>query len=961
MGIPNLQVIAATPNAACLTEVIDRIVKSAGSKQVIVSAFASGRLRAVREMREDYPDTVEFMEFGGLVGHFLALAGGTAGGLPTRGHNEAAISLACESLAESSSFGPCAQTAGFQELVARMLNRLRDHGLQHEELAALASEAEGPLAAKLQGLAEIQAHAVDTLDKMGKRYNVERIQACLEVEDDLPFQGRLVLLTGSDDAPINLDWIEWVARRNVPTTVVVEAHPTEPMFFEGSRRIVDRLQATPSLILRANLLTAKLFTRNPFPGTPSPLDVEVRSTPDRLAECEWTLRSCSEAIQDGLPPDRIAIVIRRMEEYAPLLEAAAKRLEVPLSIARTTPLLATGVARFLLELLEGLADPAPTRLAKVAGHSYLGLARSEADAVRKMFDAARASSDAWTALAESARSLPEQLRWLYHLLEWRHEVMKEPLTLVAWLDRLRELGRMPWLEEAFRVENPTSRRDHYAINAMQRSLAEVAAVERASNSPPMGLRSFVRRCRRRWEQEEVSVPRLLGGVQVVASGAEVGLAHTVFVLGLLEGVFPRKRREDPILSDAELAWISERIQSSIPDSHRAAREERDEFFRVCSSPAQRLVLSYPRAGEEDEGVKAFYLTEVERHLSLTPVDFKRSQLAPDVPIAASDKAIAEAVASPKESPLGFELTMPSAAEAARRQPREAYTVGDLETVLECPFRYLVERRLALDPRRTRSRWHRIFGIPRRANLPAAPSRESAEKALSLQLDELIESYTYDASPDELPLLDRGGRRMIRQWVDREFETRALWGRTAASPSPEHGKELRADLRGDIQLKGTYAGLSEVGNHKVIHLFAAKEPPRDWDNYGDQDRFRLGVTLASIPGFKEGAGVEVDHPGGRVIYLTPRPTPVPASAHQSGAVYRVITLDDVDRQQLMEFVRDQLQKALRYLDLPVVAPTPGEHCELCDFGELCRRSQEFSEAIDPFSLPLPERRENEVEE
>jgi hypothetical protein len=31
----------------------------------------------------------------------------------------------------------------------------------------------------------------------------------------------------------------------------------------------------------------------------------------------------------------------------------------------------------------------------------------------------------------------------------------------------------------------------------------------------------------------------------------------------------------------------------------------------------------------------------------------------------------------------------------------------------------------------------------------------------------------------------------------------------------------------------------------------------------------------------------------------------------------------------------------------IAPEPGDHCRYCEYGELCRRSREYSEEVSPF--------------
>ena len=61
--------------------------------------------------------------------------------------------------------------------------------------------------------------------------------------------------------------------------------------------------------------------------------------------------------------------------------------------------------------------------------------------------------------------------------------------------------------------------------------------------------------------------------------------------GMLEGVFPRRRSEDPILTDLERAEISLYLETRpLPDSHREARRERDQFYRLVRDGFEEYCL-----------------------------------------------------------------------------------------------------------------------------------------------------------------------------------------------------------------------------------------------------------------------------------------------------------------------------------------------------------------------------------
>lgn len=951
MASPRLHLVAATPGGASLQAVLR---SKRGSGTLIVTAFSPGRLRAAKEIVGDDPE-VDFVEFGGLVGQFLALAGEAAGGLPGRGHIEAAVALGCQVLPESSIFHPVSHTGGFQALVTRKLDQLRGYGLESAQLKALSQEAEGELANKLEGLALIQAEAAHSLDLLGKHFNSARIRECIDLPTDMPFEAKIILLAGTSDDPTNLSWIPWAVQAGIDLTVLVDTHPTDDGMFEGAKNIAHALGVEPSYLLKVNSLTSQLFSKGTYDGAVQPLEVEVHAMPDPLAECEWALRIALQEIESGTPQEKIAIVVRRMDEYAPSLEASAVRLGVTLSVTRTMPLLAAGLPKFLLELLESLVEKEPTRLVHLLRSSYLGIPADDLAALSDLFREVRVDkADSWKTLADGLLARKDLIPWAGQLFRWRAEALGEPTTLAGWAERLRELGELPWLQRTFEGAEPTAVRDRYAMNVLQRCIAEMAAVQRVRDDHAMNLSGFKNRCRDRWEQEEVAIPRAEDGVAVVSSAESIGDAEVVMVLGMLEGVFPRRRSEDPILTDKELAWISSKIGHILPDSHRRAREERDEFFRVCSSASRRLILSYPQSGEDKDNVLAFYLAEVQELTKATTKAHSRKQWVPEQPISAADLRLKAALEGDREEPLANELRTDEASDFVRRQAGDRYTLRDLQTVLECPFRYVASGKLQLRSFRPQSRWNHLLGLPEKVNLPSTPNRETALRRLNEELDSLLSELYGEATPEDLVVMRLGGQRLIAEWVDREFYAREIWKRAAAQPDPKFDEELRSRFKTrdnqEVDLKGKFAGLSYHGSHRVLNLFVAHEPyqqrqaPTLLERLRDSDRFAFGMALAAIRDPKQGVGLEIDTgKGERRLILSPRPMPPPAVAKNLS----VETIDEDERREWIDFVESQCRTALARLNKPSVDAQAGDYCKYCDMGELCRRSKAFSELGDPF--------------
>lgn len=949
-----MQLVSATPGASTL-EAIVKLKRRQGS--VTITAFSGGRMRAAKEVIGE-SDDVDFIEFGSLVGQFLALAGGMSGGLPGQGHIEAAVELACAQLPEDSPFHACSLTPGFQKRVVQCLSKLRGFGIEAAQMEAFSKEAEGGLARRLRDLAVIERGAARALENLGKRFNSERIRQCCELEAEIPFNGSILILAGCEDDPVNLEWIKWAVQSGVDVTVVTEVHPASPdRFFVGGSNIARLLGAEPSPVLRANDLTAHLFASGAYTGTPTHLDVQVSLMPDPLAESEWILRAALEEIQAGTQPERIAILARRMEDYAPLLEASAIRLGITLSVVRTMPLLAAGVTRFLLELLEALSHREPGRLGWILRSSYIGVSFEDQDSLDKAFrNARRDRGDSWASLELEIESQSDRWPWLQQLLKWRTAARAEQATLADWAERLKELGELPWLQKVYEGAERTSERDRYALNVAQRCLAELASIEKVSGARLTSLNGFVRQCRQRWTREEVFMPRSPGGVAVVGSAEEIGPAEVVFVVGMLEGVFPRRRSEDPILSDDDLAWLSERIGHALPDSHRKAKEERDEFYRACAAPSRKLVLTYPQTDDDKDNVKAFYLTEVERLMGITHPEVRsRTEWTPPEPISASDQRLREALSEPHLDPEPkIELETEEAKELLRAKPRDPHTLRELQTILSCPFRYATAGKLGIRSNRPQSRWNRLLRLPESIQLPAQPDAGTGTKRLNESLEELLEELHGEATPEDLTMMRLGGRRLIGEWVKREFEARDLWRRGAAYPEPSFKEgPLRSRFKTrngeELHLDGAFPGMSTIGSHRVLNVFLGHEPMEDsraptfFERLREADRFYLGLAMAAIPNPREGVGLELDVAGGRRLFLTPRPIPPPAVSNSM----TLSTIDEEERREWVNYVEEQCRIALVRLNKPEVDATPSDECRFCEMGELCRRSKEFSELIDPF--------------
>jgi ATP-dependent helicase/DNAse subunit B len=116
--------------------------------------------------------------------------------------------------------------------------------------------------------------------------------------------------------------------------------------------------------------------------------------------------------------------------------------------------------------------------------------------------------------------------------------------------------------------------------ALRRAIRNIASVRVGSDDQPFSLRQFSLLCRDAWNDEQYSIPAQGNGILVVNSAQSIGEVRSVYALGMLEGVFPRRRTEDPILTDGDRNQISTALSLDPPlmTSMEYASKERDEFF-----------------------------------------------------------------------------------------------------------------------------------------------------------------------------------------------------------------------------------------------------------------------------------------------------------------------------------------------------------------------------------------------
>ncbi len=907
----------------------------------VVTGVGEGRLPFIREAFED--DDLEVMALGMLVSDCLSLACDRQPAQTPMTLLRESVASATRHLSTHNVFRPVAEFSGTHRALAEAIDELWAHGWRPDELEE--SCASQPWRERVASLAEVMRGVEDILSPLNLESNGARVRSLVEAETsaNLPFD-RVLILGAHEAEPHHIEFVRWLDAQGVLVELVAEMHPTNQAMFQGTTRLAAAFELEPQAP------ESPAFARALFGEGPATDEKEVLVTTcaDPLAECEWVLRDIAHRERQGLPWSRQGILARSLQGYGPLLRVAAARLEIPLHLAMRVPLLENAFARLTLGCLRFCSTGALRDIEPLIHSSYLGLDRKAREQLRDAVRLHQNRDRLWTELESLTQANPD-LAWVGRLVTMRRTLAPQMLGLAAWSRQLTDwIGEMPWHEQSLFGNGQTQERDKRAQNAMQRSLAQMATIRLATDDSPISLDGFVACCARAWEETELTLPSPRDGVTVVSREADLPEVDHLAVLGVLEGDFPRRPRENAILDDEVRRALAQARpgRAPLPLSTEQAAQERDEFYRVCIAPRRSLSLSYPLTGDDRDNIPAFFLSEVEhaaKHVERR--EHRRTEIvpAPDNCLATADEALAMALEGTAESPKPPVLETIDARLAVRRDPAQGVSPSELADARACPFAWFARHRTPIRQPGIREGWRRLRRIPTRARLAHQPDEASARSAMEHALAELVEQSRPFLEPFEARMLEIGGRRLVRDWMFREFASREVWGRDAVAiraEAPLGEEPFRESLTKrdmDIRLVGSVPALSKKKGRWCLNLYEAR-------SFG---------TLSSRRDLEPEALVFV----GALVLAVPGDRPVLEVETLSDKrwlfVFGDINFRDdpnhglyvVHFQDYKDFclgVLPHLSLAAHRISNAEIAPTPGNACRSCTFGEWCRMHIDYGE-------------------
>jgi hypothetical protein len=311
------------------------------------------------------------------------------------------------------------------------------------------------------------------------------------------------------------------------------------------------------------------------------------------------------ALGDGAAPEEIGIVVPSVERYRASLETVFAGLEIPVVIEAGSRFATTPLGNAFAALLRfAWAGGGRRELYGFLRSPYSGLSRTAVDFVEGRLRG-RAVETPARVEEETERLREAPLVALRDLRDADSPLEGARTVLTAMVRAAYGLDAPPAGDGA--------RLDLRAFGAASDLLDGLVALERQGDA--IGAKELLDAVVRL----EVPAPAAEPGRVAVLDLMRARTRHfdTVFVLGLEEGVMPRRARSSPFLDDDERAALGARLEQ--PDS---VSRDRYLFYTACTRARARLYLVRQAAGDDgspfeaspfwQDAVSAFLPEEVER-------------------------------------------------------------------------------------------------------------------------------------------------------------------------------------------------------------------------------------------------------------------------------------------------------------------------------------------------------------
>lgn len=686
-------------------------------------------------------------------------------------------------------FGRVAETSGFLDVVAGFISELKRDEIWPEEFLAFARQDLG-ISARDTELGLIYQRYQDRLQQH-HRYDTEGrfwLARTMLLEGNcraLPAWTLIAVVGFADFTPPQWEILEELSHRTNRLLVTLPGDVSDARADLFARCTATRRHLRsrwPALTERVvtltppqeaafrNVLSAHLFGNprlTPISTNAAGLSIIAATGPD--SEVRAVARRIKALLSRGTAPSDVFIGIRSLRDEGERWRAACAAAGIPVWCEAGQAYQQQGIIKFLFAVLQAEVDNwsfprlmtvldssyfrPPSRKEKLAAEvRALGLVlrslRLSEDRMTMMAAVQRAASAKVAAhridedsLEDPVDSLAKQAALALPLLQWYQQLtapMRRVHTLAEWVDATVEFARDVGLEQV----DPA---DRLWFDDWQRLLRDAASADMLLSSPPpeltvadllLELRDLLANEVRDPPVEDAGCVRIVSMDQL-----RHGAVPHLFLVGLTEESFPRRRTDDCLFSEAERERFA---QAGLP-LRSAAQSQQDEaffFWSLVQGGTQSLTLSY--AAINPRGQPSFpspYVIALQRLFTeetlpsieegrLDPVpEAEHALTATDVRLVAMDAArigqpgwlrtlgentgtrpmvenvlAAASMATARFHRRGFSafegrLEQPANLEWLRNRfgPQRQFSATEFEAYAACPFRFWMNAILDIQP------------------------------------------------------------------------------------------------------------------------------------------------------------------------------------------------------------------------------------------------------------------------
>jgi ATP-dependent helicase/nuclease subunit B len=728
------------------------------------------------------------------------------------------------------------------------------------------------------------------------------------------------------------------------------------------------------------------------PAQVSP-SVEIWEAPYLLAEIEWIAREIARLHHHGMAWGEIAVLCRDLPAVLPTIETVFARFAIPTQSFEPRMIGEHPLSRTLTGFLRLHDNDYPREsVLQWLKSGYLPIDILDADRLRlrAVRQGIRSGAANWLRLAKDASDEGNPAAHLLRTtIEWT-QALSQTTTPRQWLDTFQKALDAVSLDTGTEAEA-----SDVLAQAMEVAHQVVALLDREESGTPS---EWTRAVEQAWSvTPQRRNPSLRNAVWLLEAARSRPLRPRVaFVMGMQEGRFPKRFMEDALLRDDDRRWLNEHAGCHLPLSTDTATLERLVFYQAATCASHRVIFTYSRTEGDHDVQPSFYLRSL-REIFPTEAILQRSLRLSDVTAPLSHTVNEQDIERTLVDSL-FDVNphtrrvmdaterlhtaqmlhrwlterpercqqwwrwrylpdFPRLTVLAPQPTRRAYSASELEDMQQCPFRHFLRWEMKLRGERT----HYAVGQGRWLHAVLHRHRRNPEQPLDALIQEAAQQHPVDRPTGERHLLLQQLEEMVRSVIEREeqiytrFGLKTLYTEAVFGPAPDEEEDAPQDTAPPLQLtlpdgermricgRIDRVDICPQTSAAVLVDYKRNLSDRWWQKIQTGDDLQTVLYVAAL----------------RQVWKL-NPAAVALDGALEGKRYRVLFTDTASTDLLQRLGKQpqedygvvqrvhgarwksiertaakRMNELLHRLKAGDIAPVPGDHCSLCEYGGICR--------------------------